>query len=39
VIVGAKPEIQEACRLVDAGEKSFVFADALEHAKKPAKKS
>ena len=39
VIVGAKPEIQEACRLVDSGENSFVFADEPEHAKKPAKKS
>ena len=39
VIVGAKPEIQEACRLVDSSEKSFMFADTLEPAKKPAKKS
>ncbi len=39
VIVGAKPEIQEACRLVDSGENSFVFSDELEHVRKPAKKS
>jgi anti-anti-sigma factor len=38
VIVGASPEIQEACRLVDSGENSFVFAE-VEHVKKPAKKS
>jgi len=38
VIVGASPEIQEQCRLVDTGEKSFVFEET-GGAKKPAKKS
>jgi anti-anti-sigma factor len=42
IIVGARPEVQEACRLVDTEEQSFVFVDDikdLETAKKPVKKS
>ena len=27
LIVGAKPEVQEACRAVDAEEQSFVLVD------------
>jgi anti-anti-sigma factor len=33
VIVGAKPEVQEACRMVDAEEQSFVFVDDVKHLK------
>jgi anti-anti-sigma factor len=32
-IVGAKPEVQEACRLVDAEEQSFVFVDDIKKLK------
>ena len=32
-IVGAKPEVQEACRLVDADEQSFVFVDDVKKLK------
>jgi anti-anti-sigma factor len=38
VMVGAKPEVQEACRMVDAGEQSFVFVDDIKKLK-PLKKS
>ena len=33
VIVGAKPEVQEACRLVDTDEQSFVFVDDVKKLK------
>ena len=33
VIVGAKPEIQEACRMVDAEEQSFQFVDDVKKLK------
>src|SRR5262249_42599464 len=33
VIVGAKPEIQEACRLVDTDEQSFQFVDDIKKLK------
>ena len=33
VIVGARPEIMEACLLVDAEEKSFVFVDDVKNLK------
>jgi anti-anti-sigma factor len=38
VMVGAKPEVQEACRIVDAGEQSFVFVDDIKKLK-PLKKT
>ena len=33
VIVGAKPEVQEACQLVDAEEQSFLFVDDVKKLK------
>jgi anti-anti-sigma factor len=33
VIVGAKPEIQEACRMVDTDEQSFQFVDDVKKLK------
>ena len=33
VIVGAKPEIQEACRMVDTEEQSFQFVDDVKKLK------
>ena len=33
VIVGAKPEVQEACRLVDTEEQSFTFVDDVKKLK------
>jgi anti-anti-sigma factor len=33
MIVGAKPEVKEACRLVDTDERSFVLVDDIKHVK------
>ncbi len=33
LIVGAKPEVKEACRLVDTDERSFVIVDDIKHVK------
>ena len=33
MIVGAKPEVQEACKLVNAEQQSFTFVDDVKKLK------